>query len=286
MKSGLIVSVVDIGSTKVACCIAGISKEGKYSIISAGYCACFGVKSGVIVDAESVSKSIAKAIEIAENAAGLRIKSVYVNVSGKFVRSKIITASMNIGGRLIRRQDITDLLSMCLDKIQSMETIHIIPVMFKLDELNGVNEPVGMFANSLSVNANVVSAPKTQLANIVACLSKCHLDVIGFVHGGYASSLHVMNEDLSTDNQVVIDLGGGTSTINFFYKGVFCGSEVISLGGQNITKDIAYGLKISKSNAERLKTLHGSAFVSYDDDKNSICNAWQKSQKLSKFLKE
>ena len=270
MKTGQIVAVIDIGSTKVACCIASVLDDGQFNIISAGHCACFGVRAGTIVDVELVSKSIANAVEMAEKASNLRLKSVYVNVSGRYVTSTIMSASITVGGRIIREQDISSLLSLCRDRDQNKETIHIIPVMFNVDELKGIKEPLGMFANVLTVKANVVSVSKTQLNNIISCLAKCHLDVIGFIHSGYASSLCMLDDELSAENQIVIDFGGGASSINFVYKGIFCGSEIVPLGGRNITKDIASCLKISTVNAERLKTLHGSAFVSHDDNKSMI----------------
>ncbi len=270
MNAKQIVSVIDIGSTKVSCCIANIFENNQFNIISAGSCVCYGVKAGIIVDIDSVTKSIAKAVEMAENAVNLRIKSVYVNISGRYVQSKIVSTKLNIGGRLVKHQDITNILLNCRDRNHNMETIHVVPIMFGLDDLIGITEPIGMFANILKVDANVVSISKSQLSNILVCLSKCHLDVLGFVHSGYASGLCMLDDYLSESNQIVIDFGGGETSVNFFYKGIFCGSESIPIGSKNITKDISYGLHVSFNNAERLKTLYGAAFASHDDNKESI----------------
>lgn len=270
MKVGQIVAVVDIGSTKVSCCIASVSEDKSFDILGVGYCVCFGVKHGIIVDMDSVSKSIARAVESAEKTANLRIKSVYVNVSGKFVKSELINSVIEIGGRIVRRGDIEKLIYQSVKENPKLEIIHSIPILFEMDSMVCTMDPVGMFSNILSASINVVTIPKIQLNNIVISLSRCHLDVLGVVYSGYASGLCVLGEDLNCGHQVVIDFGGGVTTVNFFYKGRFCGLEVIPIGSKNITKDVAYGVNVSNLNAERLKTLHGAAFVSFDDKKDMI----------------
>ena len=270
MKVGQVVSVVDIGSTKVSCCIASITEGKHFDILGMGYCVCFGVKHGVIIDMDLVSKSIARAVESAEKAANFRIKSVYVNVSGKFIKSELINSAIDIGGRIVRRGDIERLIQCSIKKNSKEEIIHSIPILFEMDSMICTTDPVGMFSNVLKASINVVSIPKIQLNNIVISLSRCHLDVIGVVYSGYASGLCVLDEDSNRNGQIVIDFGGGVTTINFFYNGRFCGLSVIPVGGKNITRDIACGLNVSNLNAERLKTLHGAAFVSFDDKKNMI----------------
>jgi len=270
MKVGQVISVVDIGSTKISCCIANVTGDKHFDILGMGYCACFGVKHGVIVDMDLVSKSIARAVESAEKAANFRIKSVYVNVSGKFVRSELINSSINIGGRIVRHEDVERLIYKSIKRNPREEVIHSIPILFEMDSMICTADPVGMFSNVLKTSVNVVSIPKIQLNNIVISLSRCHLDVIRVVYSGYAAGLCVLEGDSNQDNQIVIDFGGGVTTVNFFYRGRFCGLEVVPLGGRNITRDIACGLNVSNLNAERLKTLHGAAFESFDDKKNMI----------------
>ncbi len=270
MKVGQIVAVVDIGSAKVSCCIANVVDDEHFDILGIGCCACFGVKHGIIVDMDLVSKSIARAVENAEKAANFRIKSVYVSVSGKFVKSELINSVIDIGGRIIRDDDIEILVYHSIKGNPREEIIHSVPILFEIDSMICTTDPVGMFSNVLRASINIVSIPKIQLNNVVISLSRCHLDVIGVVYSGYASGLCVLEEDLNRDDQIVIDFGGGVTTVNFFYKGRFCGLAVIPIGGENITKDVARGLNVSSLNAERLKTLHGAAFESFDDKKNMI----------------
>ncbi|MDR2782162.1 MAG: cell division protein FtsA [Holosporaceae bacterium] len=270
MMAGSTVTVLDIGSTKVCCCIANCLIDGRFEIIGVGYCACNGVKSGVIIDIKAVERAVAKAVENAEKMVNFRVKSVYVNISGKNVESKIIKVSIKIGGRVVTNEDLLDLMNYCNQESEDRAVIHSIPILYDIDSLRGIKNPIGMVANTLNVNVNLVTAPKAQLNNLLICLARCHLDPVGIVASIYASGLCVIDADDALSNKIVIDLGGGTTSIGFFYQGIFSGMEVIPLGSKNITDDVAYGLNISTANAERLKTLHGAAFISIRDESDTI----------------
>ncbi|MDR1362366.1 MAG: cell division protein FtsA [Holosporaceae bacterium] len=268
MKKNNIITVLDIGSTKVCCCIASSSIDGRIDILGIGNCACFGIKSGVVTNMDYVGKSVVKAVEAAEKMAKLSVKSVYVSVSGKNVRSLIVGMSSDIGGRVIRDEDVTQFFSFRNEENNGCEIVHAIPIMYSLDSLHNIRNPVGMTGQRLTANINFVTVPTVQLNNLLLCISMCHLEPIGVVSSSYASALFAANdEDL---RQVVIDCGGETTSIAFIYDGVLCGFDTVPIGGRHITRDIAYGLHISISSAERLKTLHGSAFVSLDDERHSI----------------
>ncbi|MDR0753085.1 MAG: cell division protein FtsA, partial [Holosporaceae bacterium] len=270
MRPNNVVTVIDIGSTRICCCIANTFGDGQFKIIGVGYCICLGVKSGIIVDMRSVEKSIAKAVENAEKMANLRIKSVYVNISGKNIESKIINVNLNIGGRIIRDEDMLKLFNHCYEEDDERVAIHSIPVLYSIDSLRGIKNPIGMIANNLGVSMNLVTVPRTQLDNLLICLSRCHLDPAGIVASIYASGLCVMDEEEALSNQIIIDFGGETTSIGYFYNGIFSGMAVIQSGGRNITNDIAYCFNISTANAEKLKTLHGSAFTSIHDENDVV----------------
>lgn len=269
MKTKNVVTVIDLGNTKVCCCIANIFNDGNFDIIGVGYCACVGMRSGVIIDIESVEKSIAMAVENAEHMANMRIHSAYVSVCGKNIHSDIVDMSVKIGGRIITENDILNIFRQ-LDDSGERAVLHSIPVWYEIDSLIGVKDPVGMFANKLGVSMHIVTAPRIQLQNILLCLTKCHLESEGIISANYASGIGIMEEEDMETNQTVIDFGGSTTTVAFFFKGIFCGSEMVPIGAQHITNDIVYGLNISEANAERMKTLYGSAIPSLSDEKDML----------------
>lgn len=269
MKMKNVVTVIDVGNTKVCCCIANVFNDGSFDIIGVGYCVCLGMKSGVIINMESVEKSIATAVENAEQMANTRIHSAYISVCGKNVQSHILNMSVKIGGRIITENDILNIFKQ-LDDSDVQAVVHSIPVWYEIDSLIGVKDPVGMFANKLSVSMHIITAPRIQLQNLLLCLTKCHLESDGIISANYATGIGIMeDEDMST-NQTVIDFGGSITTISFFFNGIFCGAEIVPIGAQHITKDIVYDLNVSEANAERMKTLYGSAIPSLSDERDIL----------------
>lgn len=270
MKTRNVVTVIDIGNTKVCCCIANAFSDGSFDIIGVGYCVCLGMRFGVIIDMESVEKSVAMAVESAEKMADMRITSAYVSVSGKNVKSRIVNMSLKINGRIITENDILHLFRQIDNDIGSEAVVHSIPVWYEIDSLTGVKDPVGMYANQLGISMNIVTVPRVQLQNILLCLTRCHLESDGIIASNYAAGVGIMNSEDMKENQTVIDFGGGLTTISFFFKDVFCGSEVVPIGAHHITNDVSYGLNISEANAERMKTLYGSAIPSISDDREML----------------
>lgn len=270
IKYSEIISVLDIGNTKVTCCIARVLKSNKIEILGSGFCACNGMNLGIITEMESVQKSISKAIENAENQAKYRVKSVYVSVSGINLKSYIDKFYVSIGGRIITKNDIDRALSKSGNFDRSMAILHKIPITYTLDSLKGIKNPVGMVADKIRIDAAVIAIPKSQLNNILLCLSKCHLDVEEVVASPYSLGIAIGSNDDTPQSIIVIDLGGGTTVISFLYKGIFCGTEVIPFGGAHITSEIANKLGITYSDAERLKVLYGAALPISDSDNSPV----------------
>ena len=266
-----VVTVIDMGASKIICCIARIVDEKHFNLLGVGYCACSGMKSGIILDMDSVKKSVAVAVENAEKMAKMRVYSVCLSVSGKCIKSHIVNISLDIGGRVVTDADLANIFDDFGKNFgRDEEIIHLVPMSYSIDSLGNVKNPIGMVAKNLNVSISAVTAAGAQLENLSLCLEKCHLEMDDVIATGYASGIYAIEDADPSSNQIVIDLGGNVTSIAFFSSGVFCGIENVYLGGKNITNDIAYGLNISMENAERLKTLYGSAVVSIADENEMI----------------
>ena len=87
------------------------------------------------------------------------------------------------------------------------------------------------------------------------------LDVEDMVFNGIASSLALLTNEQKELGALVIDIGAGTTEFVAYSDGVIRHSGVLAVGGDHVSNDLAYGLKISLSRAEKLKVEHGSALV-------------------------
>jgi cell division protein FtsA len=74
-----------------------------------------------------------------------------------------------------------------------------------------------------------------------------------------ASAEAVLSDDEKEIGVAVVDIGGGTTDLLLYVDGGIAHTSVIPVGGNNITSDIAAGLRTPMAEADRLKRLSGCA---------------------------
>jgi cell division protein FtsA len=269
--SGLPVAAIDVGTTKVCCFIARPDGD-RPRIIGIGHQISRGVKNGTIVDIDAASHSIATAVNAAEQMAGEQIEEVVVNLSGGIGPSRLVKAEIGVNGREITDSDMRRVLEMGyrLKEPADRTVIHSVPVGFSVDGSRGIRDPRGMFGQKLGVNVNVVTAASTGLRNLASCIGRCHLEIAALVVSPYAAGLSTLVEDESALGVTVIDMGGGATTIAVFFDGNLVFTDGVPVGGGHVTSDIARGLSTPLADAERMKTLYGSAISSPGDEREMI----------------
>ena len=283
-KSGT-VAALDIGSSKVCCFVADIGEPsgnpllarrgtpaGTVRIKGIGHQIARGVKGGQIVDIDELEASILNAVHAAEKMAGEQLRSVIVNMTGGWPASQTIGVEVSIDGHEVGDNDLRHV----LDQWQQMEgldernLIHAIPVGFTIDGNMGIRDPRGMYGQTLGANMHLVTASEGAVKTLGMVIQRCHLDVDAQVVSPYASGLAVLVEDEMDLGVTVIDMGGGTTTMAVFYDGNVVYTDVVPIGGNHVTSDIAQGLSTPVLSAERIKTLYGSAMHSPLDDQETI----------------
>jgi cell division protein FtsA len=139
-----------------------------------------------------------------------------------------------------------------------------------LDGGQALKDPRGMMGRRLTVEAHLVKTAAAPLHNLVAAVERCHLEVTGVVANAYAAGLASLSEEEMALGALVLDLGGGMTGAARFAGGKL--QEILSLpvGAQHVTQDLAFGLSIGRDQAERLKTLYGSALEHTGDSHERI----------------
>jgi len=150
------------------------------------------------------------------------------------------------------------------------QLVHSIPVGYSIDGSHGIRDPRGMYGETLGVDLHMVTAAIGPMRNLATCVNRSHLDIDGFVVSPYASGLSALVEDEMELGVTVIDMGGGTTSIAVFQDGNCIFTDVIPVGGQHVTSDIARGLSTPLAHAERLKTLYGHAIAASADSHDTI----------------
>jgi cell division protein FtsA len=139
--------------------------------------------------------------------------------------------------------------------------IHAMRQHFLVDGQDGVTNPVGMLGSRLEVDMHVVHGNTNRLQNAIRLVKGLQLEVDGIVFNGLASSLALLTNEQKELGALVIDIGGGTTDYVVYANGVIKYTGVLAIGGDHISNDLAYGLKVPLSRAEKLKLEHGSALL-------------------------
>ena len=270
-RTGLI-AALDIGSSKICCLLAHSANDGGIRVVGVGHHASKGVRGGAVIDMDAAQNATLKAVCAAEELAGEKIREVIVNISGGNVSSETYKYELPIPGREINEADMRRALAQGngIQHDPDYEVLHCLPVGYSLDSTRGIRDPRGMFAETLGIEINIISARSTILRNLANCLGRCHLDIEIAVASPYASGLACLVEDEVDLGVTIVDMGGGTTTIAVFYDGEVIHADSIPVGGQLVTSDIARGLSTSVAHAERMKTLYGSTIPSPSDERELI----------------
>src|SRR5690606_36079435 len=150
------------------------------------------------------------------------------------------------------------------------EVVHSLPISFSLDSERGVRDPRGMMGDQLGVDMHVLTADAAPLRNLELCVNRSHLSVERMVATPYASGLAALVDDEAEMGAACIDMGGGTTTISLFAEGKFIYADVLPIGGNHVTMDLARGLSTRREHAERLKVMQGSVLPVVDDDRDMV----------------
>ncbi len=254
-----IVVGLDIGTTKI-CAVVGEVSNDDISIIGIGTSPSIGLRKGVVVNIESTVDSIKKAVEEAELMAGCEISSVYAGIAGGHITGFNSRGIVAIKGSEITQNDVDRVIDAARAVAIPMdrEVIHVLPQEYIVDEQTGIQNPVGMAGVRLEAKIHIVTGAVTSAHNIVKCANRSGLDVCDIVLESLASGEAVLTDEEKELGTALLDLGGGTSDLAVFSGKNIKHTFVLSLGGNNLTNDIAIGLRAPLAEAEKIKTRYGT----------------------------
>jgi cell division protein FtsA len=262
-KGNELVVGLDIGTTKI-CAIVGEIQQDGVDIVGIGTSPSHGLKKGVVVNIESTVSSIKRALEEAEMMAGCEIKSAYVGIAGAHIKGVNSHGIVAVKDKEVTPNDIGRVIDAARAMVIPLdrEVIHVLPQDYIIDNQDGIKEPLGMSGVRLEAKVHLVTAACSSAQNLIKCANRTGLDVADIVLQPLASAMAVLNDDEKDLGVALIDIGGGTTDLAIFSGGSIVHTAVLSLGGNQITNDVALGLRTPVPEAEKLKVKHGCALAS------------------------
>lgn len=260
-----IVVGLDIGTTKVCAVVASMSADKQINILGLGKAPSDGLNRGVVVNIDKTVHAIRTAIEQAELASGVDVRSVYVGIAGDHIRSLRSKGVITITNRdnEITPHDVERLIEDC-QRIMlptDQQILHVIPQEFIVDGQDGITDPVGMSGIRMEAEVHIVTGLVSAVKNLYRCVERAGYEVADIILEPLASSFAVLDEEEKEAGVVLVDIGGGTTDIAIFHDNTIRHTAVIAIAGQKVTDDIRMGLSLLEEQAARLKHDSGIAFA-------------------------
>jgi len=253
---------LDIGSTKVAA-TCGEIVEGLVNVTGFVKVPNNGVRKGVVVDIEDTVSAISEALEQLERICGGRISSATVGISGAHISTSIskgVVAVARADGE-IGKADVERVLAAARTVAlpPNREIIHVIPRTYTVDGQEAIPDPTGMTGIRLEVEALVISGATSAMKNLTKCVYQAGLEIQSLVFSPIASAENMLSKKQKEIGAMLLDLGGGTTSMACYEEGDILHAAVIPIGSSHITNDLAIGLRTSVETAEKIKIKYGSA---------------------------
>jgi len=271
--SSIIVGL-EIGTSKICAVVGEVNPSGALNIIGVGQARSRGVRKGEIADASVASEDIRNAIVEAEQMADVEIRSVYLGVTGGHLRGfnnrgvhPVVSSD-----REISKEDVEDVIknAKAINLPAENYVLHAIRQHFLVDGQEGIVDPVGLLGARVEVDMHVVHGNFNRFQNPIRMVKGLQIEVEAIVFNGLACSLALLTNEQKEMGALVIDLGGGATEYVVYSGGVIKHTGVLAVGGDHLSNDLAYGLKIPLGRAEELKIKHGAALVEEADKGQTV----------------
>ncbi len=254
---------LDIGTTKICCVVGEVTDEG-VDIVGIGTHPAEGLRRGVVVNIQRTVESIRHAVEEAEIMADCEIETVFAGIAGSHIQSFNSNGVVAIKSREVTSKDVeraigaARTISLPLDR----KIVHIIPQEYIVDDQHGIQNPVGMAGVRMEVKAHVVTGAVASAQNVIKCCHKAGLHVADIVLDALASTEAVLTPEEKQLGVALVDFGGGTTDLVIFHESSVRYTSVLGVGGNNLTNDLAVGLRTPMDEAEKIKQRHGCVLSS------------------------
>ncbi len=249
---------IDIGSSSLRMLVFGRpDKKSPEQIVALAEAQTDGMKQGYIIEPNLVKKAIMSCKELCENKIGAKINSAVIGFSGVGLAS-----TYGVGQSIISRADSlvseADVLSALNDgelniNLENRRIIHRIALEYYLDGNQILGTPIGLKGIKLEVKIFFVTAMKQHLDSILSVVSKSGIEVLDIIASPLATASAVLNAKQKSMGVGVIDIGAETVSVAVYENNLPISVFVLPIGSDDITKDIALGLKIDFDEAEQVK---------------------------------
>ncbi len=256
---------LDIGTTKIRALVGELREDGYIMVTDIGECPSRGVRKGEIIDFDKALTCVRAALQEAEDKGRVTINQVNLVISGGHIRSLVNRGTIPVmgeGGEITpddieHAKDTARAISLPHDR----DTLHTIPQHYFVDDQAGVINPEGMVGARLSVSMLIMHGIRNRIHSAIKVVSSAQAEVANIAFGGLCSALAVLTPEQKESGVILIDLGGGTTDYVIYSGKTISMAGSIGIGGEHVTNDLALGLNMPVTHAEKIKVENGCGII-------------------------
>ncbi|MBR4597923.1 MAG: cell division protein FtsA, partial [Opitutales bacterium] len=262
MSDNPIVMALEIGTSKMLAITGEIINSSTINVLSFGEEKSGGVKKGDIINFEKAASLAQSAMDKAQSKiTNASVDCVYLAISGSQISAIRSIGNANISaidgtisqGDIERAKD--DAKSKTLP--QNSCFINRICCGYYVDG-QYVKNPEKQKGGLLEAEYWLMYTNKEKLLNLMSVVQTFdNLQINEILHSGIASALSCTTPQQRENGVLCIDIGCGATDYAFFKHGKVFQAGTIPVGGDHITSDLAFGLRLSMRNANKIKLAHG-----------------------------
>ena len=275
MTDERVVAALDLGSTRTCAVLAqatGDDRSPGVKVLGVGISRETGVRRGVVRDIDETTHSIVNAVRDAERMAGLQVPAIHCGIAGEHIQVRTSNGLASVTGDEISRADVERVneVATAINLGQDRELLHFIPQEYQVDDQDGISDPEGLTGLRLEVQMYLVSVQAAVAQNLRKSVQRAGYRIAELVLEPLAASMAVLTEEELELGCVLVDLGGGSTSVAIFRDGKVQHIASIPYAGSHVTSDIVHGLSVTQADAERLKEKWGTAYTPLVDPDESI----------------
>jgi len=251
------IGIIELGCLSIKCLIFKIDDNDTSEILSSAIIESEGIHNGIIVNLSKASNAIRSCISSAEKEAKVSLKKINVVVEQPEFLCTKFSKNRKIGGSKIQKNDIEFLLReakkqvMLNDEMQSV--IHIFNHNYIVDGKTFIEEPINIYADSLSHEITFITMPKNNLKNIYQACIDCDIEVGRLVSSTFALGVKLLNNDQLQMGSILIELGYEKTSLGLFKNLALIHSVTLPIGINHLAKDISKVCSLSPEESEVIK---------------------------------
>ena len=265
-------AALELGTTRTVLAIGEAETGGRLKVTCHAEIPSAGIRKSQILnipDATQSIRSVLREIERRQEELGAKITigNAFLVVSGQHVRADLFSPAVQVVGARVTTDDMEAVLrsarAMAIGR--EREILDIIDQDYVLDDRGGISTPKGMSGRVLRLNTLHIHADRNRIQDARTAADSARLELRDPLFATTCAADAVLEDHEKKNGVLLIDFGGGSTGYAVYADGYLAATEVVGVGGDHVTNDIAHAFQTTNTQAEGLKVREASATVGVED---------------------